>query len=227
VHVGQQGNMKKHGVHEALITGRSEFFARALNGKWIESDDAIVALPYDNPETFALYIQLLYNNMIPLQEPVSIYVDEAQQVKKTDEALKQEVVAAVNQELDSLCELYVFCEKMQDPTSKKLVVKAMVEHTNKERPDTSRYYPGANCIETVYQGTVSGDPMRKFLVDCYVWRGKEDWFKAADCDHFHPKFLYDFAIRMRQVVDGKTYTYKRRRYLDAADYLKREDQEKD
>lgn len=47
--------------HKDLIVSRSDFFTRALNGKWKEGNDNVVKLPEDEPEIFWLYIQLLYS----------------------------------------------------------------------------------------------------------------------------------------------------------------------
>lgn len=47
-------------AHEALICQRSRFFANAMNGSWIESDERKVPLPEDEPDVFALYLKVLY-----------------------------------------------------------------------------------------------------------------------------------------------------------------------
>jgi hypothetical protein len=216
--------MKEYDVHKALITGRSEFFARALNGKWKESDEATVTLP-EAEETFETYLELLYTNTLPLEDLISIYINKEQQVKKAEEDFQREINEAAGQEYKDMCTLYIFCNRVQDTTSKNLILTAMVEQINKRRADGRRHHPGKVQINLVYDGTMPGDCMRKLLVDIHVWRGSEFWFKGQNCDSYPAEFLWDYALRMRQAVDQK-FIDKHKKFK-AADYLERDGQKKD
>jgi len=47
-------------VHEDLICPRNEFFRKAMNGQWKESEKRMVPLPEDEAAVFSLYLKLLY-----------------------------------------------------------------------------------------------------------------------------------------------------------------------
>ncbi|KAF2242120.1 hypothetical protein BU26DRAFT_166598 [Trematosphaeria pertusa] len=126
------------GAHKDKIIGRSEFFARALNGSWKESDDNLVNLPEDKPHVFELYLQLLYKNVVPVRNAISLYAEnhksndtvsgdvqdadiseqstdaEQGKTKKSAEALTQEVWDNAILEWNALIPLYILCEKLQD-----------------------------------------------------------------------------------------------------------------
>jgi hypothetical protein len=84
-------------VHEALFTSRSEFLQRATSRDNQETDVRMLAvtLPDDDPNTFHLYLNLVYANQLV--------------TKGTKQWLK-------------LCQLYVLAEKLQDITSKNRII---------------------------------------------------------------------------------------------------------
>ncbi|KFY01007.1 hypothetical protein O988_02967 [Pseudogymnoascus sp. VKM F-3808] len=57
---------KRYSVHKALLTSQSEYFEKALNGKFKEADEQTIRLPEDSPDAFNLLIGWLYQNQIPV-----------------------------------------------------------------------------------------------------------------------------------------------------------------
>ena len=57
---------KRYSVHKALLTSQSEYFEKALNGKFKEADEQTIRLPEDSPDAFDLLIGWLYQNQIPV-----------------------------------------------------------------------------------------------------------------------------------------------------------------
>ncbi|OBT89993.1 hypothetical protein VE02_01615 [Pseudogymnoascus sp. 03VT05] len=57
---------KRYSVHKALLTSQSEYFEKALNGKFKEADEQIIRLPEDSPDAFDVLIGWLYQNQIPV-----------------------------------------------------------------------------------------------------------------------------------------------------------------
>jgi hypothetical protein len=196
--------MKKFSIHKALVVERSKFFANALNGSWKESDDGIVLLPEDDPEIFELYLQVLYTGTVPIKEHVSAYSDNEEKTKKDPEILEKEVEQAVSREMEKVCKLYVLNEKLQDIESQNLLVSTMVALTSEKRASNLYHYPGQDIVTSIYKGTMPGNPMRKLLVDLYVFHGVEQWLKGHDSDRFHNDFLYDLSIRMMQAMKDKS-----------------------
>ncbi|KFY80385.1 hypothetical protein V499_00756 [Pseudogymnoascus sp. VKM F-103] len=57
---------KRYSVHKTLLTSQSEYFEKALNGKFKEADEQTIRLPEDSPDAFDLLIGWLYQNQIPV-----------------------------------------------------------------------------------------------------------------------------------------------------------------
>ncbi|OBT49086.1 hypothetical protein VE00_00116 [Pseudogymnoascus sp. WSF 3629] len=57
---------KRYSIHKALLTSQSEYFEKALNGKFKEADEQTIRLPEDSPDAFDLLIGWLYQNQIPV-----------------------------------------------------------------------------------------------------------------------------------------------------------------
>lgn len=53
-------------VHKALLTNQSEYFHKALNGKFKEAGEQAIRLPEESPDAFDLLIGWLYQNQIPV-----------------------------------------------------------------------------------------------------------------------------------------------------------------
>jgi len=47
-------------VHEGLICNRSDFFKNAMKEPWLELEERRVTLAEEEPDVFALYLELLY-----------------------------------------------------------------------------------------------------------------------------------------------------------------------
>jgi hypothetical protein len=60
VNVGLEPDQKEFFVHQDLVCPRSEFFMNAMKGPWKEAQERKVDLSEEAPETFALYLELLY-----------------------------------------------------------------------------------------------------------------------------------------------------------------------
>ncbi|KAF2851211.1 hypothetical protein T440DRAFT_371000, partial [Plenodomus tracheiphilus IPT5] len=137
VHVGKDGTEVCFDIHESLITARSLFFKLAMSGKWKESDDRRVNLPEDDPDTFHVYVNLLYTGVLAVvPDPVPA------RYAGLEERLK-------------LAKLYVLAEKLQDTATKNVALEAMLVACRKKFDGQSRV-PGRETIKIVYEGTPDG-----------------------------------------------------------------------
>lgn len=229
-------------VHVDLLTSRSHFFANALrdyakfdednkntgSNMWREGDEGIIRLPEDEPDIFAIYVQFLYTGKLPIYEEPSKPEGLARLTRAEGEKEYPEfyasVLAAVDREYTMLAKVYVLCEKIQDVTTKRALLSAFVESTLKVRVDVSQFFPPTQPIRDIYQGTLTSDPLRAFLVDCYVYEGHIGWAYEEYHDFPH-EFLYDFMVGAYKVRAGpkdrsrvKTAKY----YLDKLDEPKKE-----
>jgi hypothetical protein len=106
--VGSGASEKRFSVHESFICARSEFFRRAMNGNWAESEERLVKLSEDDPEIFAIYINHVYTN--------NIATNSCEGSKAGD---------LIRHELLMLSNLYILCENLCDKAGKNAMVEAI------------------------------------------------------------------------------------------------------
>jgi hypothetical protein len=58
--VGGEAKNQTFSVHEGLICSRSDFFKNAMKEPWLEAEERKVSLAEEEPDVFALYLELLY-----------------------------------------------------------------------------------------------------------------------------------------------------------------------
>jgi hypothetical protein len=238
VRVGADNNVSEQSfyVHVDLLTSRSHFFANALRDYakfdehnkeadnknrsivWREGDEGIIRLPEDEPDVFANYVQFLYAKKLPiykeLSKPEGFTPVITAKGKKEYPEFYASMLAAAQREYTMLAKLYVFCEKIQDVTTKHALIFAFVESTQKVRGGITQLFPITQVIRHIYNGTLASDPLRAFLVDCYVYMGHSGWAEEK-YDKFPHEFLYDFMVGTYKV---RTAPMDKSRIKDAKYY---------
>ncbi|KAI4693273.1 uncharacterized protein J4E88_001644 [Alternaria novae-zelandiae] len=182
--VGEAPDQRHFSVHEGLICARSEFFRRAMNGKWIESKNRMVRLPEDDPKVFDIYINLLYTGRLAtntLEEP------------KTNAHLLEEMYV--------LAQLYVIGEKLLDKATKNSAIQSLLEVSLEQDANGKSYPPTINTIISVYQGTCAGSLGRRLLVD--LWIDIQGEFLATNAELLPKDFLVDLAVALLDIQQGK------------------------
>ena len=175
VRVGSGLNTASFFVHSTLLTSRSDFFKHATNQDSKESEEIVVALPDDDPDTFRRYLNLVYAHQLV--------------TKETMQWLK-------------LCRLYVLAEKLQDVTSKNQVIDVMCVFFNEItcqyalRQKIHRTLP-AEATAELYDGTTRTSKARKLLVDLYTEFGPESWLKG-NREPLPQDFIKELAFRLLQ-----------------------------
>jgi len=200
IRVGSGDHIQSFCVPEGLITSRSPFFANALDGtKWREGEERLIHLPDDYPNVFSSYLQLLYQGNLPIRKSINPST-------KDKVAISKEVSKLMGEEMTLLADLYVFVEKIQDISSKCLVLTAFVESSTHKRADGLYYSPNSRTVKTLFDGTTNTDPIRKWLVDLHVLYSKESWIEGSTIDDFSVDFLFqvtkEFTSSRNQAVKG-------------------------
>jgi hypothetical protein len=158
VRVGQDPDHKDFTAHESFLTARSEFFRRAMNGKWAESDTRMVKLPDDEPETFTIYLNLVYTGQLVT-------------MRKSKEELATMDIGPFMRETENeycdLFDLYVLAEKLQDVLAKNAAITAAIDVSIMESADASCTVPSFAAVNSVYEGTPEGSPARRVVADLY------------------------------------------------------------
>jgi hypothetical protein len=205
--------VEQSSVQERLITSRSHFFAIALTSteglKWPEDEERKMDLPEDEPQVFTHYMQLLYCGTLPFRKPIII------KPGGKNESPTQDVLSTVHAEYDRLLSLYLFVEKIQDLTSKRLVLGAFIEVSTTVRADGRTYYSALECIASVFDGTSESDPLREQLVDQCVRLGRSDWVQGVKEEHCTKAFSYQAyreTMIQRTVPERGTLVVKDKKY---------------
>lgn len=142
--VGPESQRSELFVHQSIITSRSKFFASALSGRWNNCDAKTINLYDVNPnlksEDVEHYLEAVYTNRITFKDNSRVP--------------------------ESVCHLYVIAELLLDLHARNLAIQALYEQIRHHKSDEygPYLYPGPECIQIVYKGTVSGDLMREYLL---------------------------------------------------------------
>ncbi|EON65084.1 hypothetical protein W97_04319 [Coniosporium apollinis CBS 100218] len=169
-------------VHERLLRDASRFFDAAMRGGWKESTERVVLLPVDDPEVFNLFVGWLYNRKFPTKNDVGS--------------------AEGNEEYMLLAKLYVLGEKLQATAFKTAVIGAILgKAKTKVQPGGHSVYPAGSVVRYLYENTPPKSPVRRLLVDFYVWYGQGSWLArdATDAGESN-EFLVDLAVAL---LDGR------------------------
>ncbi|EDU49261.1 BTB POZ domain containing protein [Pyrenophora tritici-repentis] len=158
--VGEAPDQKEFFVHEGLVCPRSEFFRKAMRGPWTEAQERKIDLGQEEPETFALYLELLYTGTIPTIEDTELYAP--------------------------LSKLYVLAEMLMDDTTKTIVLDAMKAQID-DGPEEDHYcFPEPDAIRIIYKGTTESSPARELMVKFYTdYSCGEELEELADLKEFH------------------------------------------
>lgn len=222
-------------MHKALFCEASDFFASALKEEWKEGQKHRVPLPDDDASVVDLYIQWLYVCRIVIRErSVEEEKDEKDEDKKDEQEVKekeedekdeQEVKEGKSQgqegegeegdqaerknvhEFNVLIGAFVFGEKVQDGDFKDAVIDALIHTAATPDEKGACWYPTGQLVNRAYTGTPEGSPIRKLLVDMYVFHGRRRWLDGQKNVDF-PGDLARYLLRDRsehtQALDSTT-----------------------
>ena len=135
----------------------------------------MVALPDDDPDTFRLYLNLVYTHQL-------VTIGTGQWLK--------------------LCRLYVLAEKLQDITSKNQIIDGMYAFFSEIafQPtlsvNISRMLPAAATTE-LYEGTSKQSQARELVLDLYADSGNVSWLLSEQAK-LPTEFICDVAVRLLQ-----------------------------
>lgn len=189
---------QRFSIHEALLTARSTFFKNIMTRDCVEAESKTVKLPDEvDPETFALYEQLVYTGMIPGKRfDTEMYAEEPARNREPHEFCAKEY--------ENLCGLYILCERIEDPEGKTAALTALVTKLNDEHVDENRNrigcFPGKKAINIMYEGTTEYNLGRDVLVDAYAEFAKDVPREMPAAKEVPVEFFRDLAISM--ISDG-------------------------
>lgn len=121
-----------------------------MNGNWTEYNHSSIDMHEDDPETFGMYLNFLYNKTIPVPTK-----------------------GCPNVHLP-LAKLYVLCEKLQDIEANNYIIHAIVTTFGETFPNSMSYFPCDKSITILYEGAPDSTHVERLLVDMVVGYGKID-----------------------------------------------------
>lgn len=156
----------------------------------------VFEFPTESADAFENYVRLLYTAELPIQ-------DLPAKPKADDDILsawKEGLCDSVHHTCSALYKLYALCTRIGDHTSKRVLLVAFLEQASTLRSNGIVYRPDKFAIADVYDNTTAQDPLRMFLVDCYVYEGTSDWvYEAGEKSKHPPAFLADFmSVMLKQ-----------------------------
>jgi hypothetical protein len=187
-------------VHESCITRNSDFFKAALKKEWIEGQTRIIKLPEETcTKNFVHYLNYAYNEGLPTEGIKTA----------TDEIFD-------GNPYDTLGKMYVIGERMLDKSVQKAVAGEIIRISSLVSPNGTRHSPGTPCITLIYDGTSTGSPMRRVLVDIWATRGNVDW----PCKRQHQEFLGELVEELQtKIMAQKVVCDFRFRPMAVEDYF--------
>jgi hypothetical protein len=158
VRVGKELDHKDFIAPESFLTSRSEFFRRAMNGKWAESESRVVKLPEDKPDVFAIYVNLIYTGHLPTM------LKSKEELAGLDHKTLRSFTCP---EYDSLLCLYVLAEKLQDIAAKGTALAAVFEVSQLTDATGRTSIPHPTAVLFTYENTLKGSPARSLVTDLW------------------------------------------------------------
>ncbi|KAF9701227.1 hypothetical protein EKO04_000464 [Ascochyta lentis] len=163
-------------VHAELLKDRTKFF-KTEPPMIHTAGFPTVELSNTRPETFAIYVSLLYTNKLRTKGP---------------------------KEWHWLCRLYILAERLRDIKTKNLTIDGMILYLQETAllfSSTPVAKDGANVDATsltwLYEHTPKNSPARRLAVDYYAQSGRAEWL-LSNKSEYPPQFVFDVAVCMMQ-----------------------------
>ena len=99
----------------------------------------------------------------------------------------------------TIAQLYTLAEKLEDPSAQENFLYAFIDEIEKTAVGDSSHFPGISIVSTIYEGTVSGSPARKVLVDLYTHNDECYTPKTADKEDWPVEFLRDLEAGLGEL----------------------------
>ncbi|PVI07048.1 hypothetical protein DM02DRAFT_609425 [Periconia macrospinosa] len=201
VTVGDEEEKRSFKIHEDAICDRSSFFRNSMKPEWaaMRPDPRVIDLPEDSPEAFALYRTWLYCGKLAILP--------AENDNNNSIAGNSSTLGTPPEHYHTLAYAYVLGERLLDVRFKNTIMDTYVLFA---RGGTGpRYYPSNEEIRIIYDGTVEGSPIRKFLVDIWYCRGKLEWIeKDSDLPQEFLAAVVKEMLRVRATTDNLSRPWK-------------------
>jgi hypothetical protein len=192
IRVGKQSDHKDFVAHESFLTSRSDFFRRAMNGSWAESESRVVKLPEDDPKVFAIYVSLIYTGQL------TTMLKSKEELATLDTATFRAIVQA---EYATLLQMYILGDKLQDLQAKNATVAAVLELIDMKSAENRWFVPMVELVNMSYERTPAGSPIRRLMTD--LWSSNSVREILQNASKMHEDFRIDLAKCLSEIRPKK------------------------
>ena len=173
--VSNDENDQTFTIHAEHINPRARLFQDATPG-------TLIHIPDQDPEIFATYVHYLYTNTLAILDSTSSNPTETTHI---------------------MAQLYTLAEKLEDVHAQEDFLKALIDEADKTTAGGDAHFPGISVVSIIYEGTVSGSPARKALVDLYT-HSDESYTPASVAEGDWPvEFLCDLEASLGALGENR------------------------
>jgi hypothetical protein len=199
IKVGKDEPQRSFKVHIDVINDHTDYFRshmnfdRTLNGDGSTADAAcVISLSDHDPEAFALWRTWIYTGKLAIL-PETPFPPES-----VDERTAHYSI---------LAHAYVLGDYLVDVAFMNAIADVYV--LNARGIDNTRaLYPSNEEIGVLYDGTSPDSPIRKLLVDIWMYRGKVEWLEKETEEGILPReFLVEVVrelLKLKKLKEGET-----------------------
>jgi hypothetical protein len=176
-------------VHKNVLCKTSVFLQNATKPEWTGPLPHPIDLTDENPKVFQAYLHWLYSRKVAAETRLANACGDA---------------SGYHLELhyNLLVKSYLLGEKLMDSTYQNAVMEAITYGAA-----IGCGFPGDECVRLVYKRTTASSPLRKLLVDFWVWMGFKKWIENGDvikntCKEFANDLIAALLEQREQPGDG-------------------------
>ncbi|KAL8738996.1 MAG: hypothetical protein Q9181_000278 [Wetmoreana brouardii] len=134
-----------------------------MSGHWAEAKTGVITLPDDDPIVFTIFQDWLYGQGLKLNQGLELDPSQA-----ADASL--------------LLGLWIFGDKVQVPDFQNAAIEALRNRIT----NPPRHFK-LKDIQFAFEHTADGSPLRKLIMDLYVWESSLDGSIGKFLDEAYPK----------------------------------------
>ncbi|KAF2444321.1 hypothetical protein P171DRAFT_485776 [Karstenula rhodostoma CBS 690.94] len=199
IKVGKDTPQRTFKIHIDVLNDHTSYFRshlnfdRAISGSDAPPEPPTISLSDHDPDAFALWRTWIYTGKLAILPDPPLAPDSS-----LDERTAHYAV---------LAHAYILGDYLVDVPFMNAVADVYV--LNARGIDGSRaLYPSNEEIGVLYDGTSPDSPIRKLLVDIWMYRGKVEWLETEAEDGVLPReFLVEVVrelLRLKKVREGET-----------------------
>jgi hypothetical protein len=191
--VGTGDEQQRFTVHHELITKRSGFFHAARSERW--SSGKPTDLHEHDPSIFDLYLQCVYQNVLPsMPAVVSIPPWNVQESPEEFRQRKTEHAIAMDLRYHTLTRLYILADSLLDSITANQVIDEIAFWAW-----TWNFAPGTGVIHVAFGSTREHDGLRNLLADLHAQL--DDVVPEGDLPNYFLALIFERSLAAKKNGD--------------------------